>query len=73
MKELAAAIDNRLVERKAACFQDFQQMVRTGGAIAIGGLLQEVRLFFELGYRLAEGHDYPRWNPKSEFGQILER
>lgn len=38
-----------------------------------GGLLQEVRLFFELGYRLAEGHDYPRWNPKSEFGQILER
>ena len=38
-----------------------------------GGLLQEVRLFFELGYRLVEGHDYPRWNPKSEFGQILER
>lgn len=47
VKELAAAIDNRLVERKAACFQDFQQMVRTGGAIAIGGLAQAV---------LAAGH-----------------
>lgn len=47
VKELAAAIDNRLVERKAACFQDFQQVVRTGGAIAIGGLAQAV---------LAAGH-----------------
>ena len=47
VKELAAAVDDRLVERKAACFQDFQQMVRTGGAIAIGGLAQAV---------LAAGH-----------------
>ena len=47
VKELAAAIDNRLVERKAACFQDFQQVVRTGGAIAIGGLAQAM---------LAAGH-----------------
>ena len=47
MKELAAAVNDRLVERKAACFQDFQQVVRTGGAIAIGGLAQAV---------LAAGH-----------------
>ena len=29
VKELAAAVDDRLVERKAAYFQDFQQVVRT--------------------------------------------
>lgn len=47
MQELAAAVDDRLVERKAACIQDFQQVIRTGGAIAIGGLAQAV---------LAAGH-----------------
>ena len=31
VKELAAAVDDRLVEREAACFQDFQQVVRTSG------------------------------------------
>lgn len=47
VKKLAAAVDDRLVEREAARFQDFQQVVRTGGAIAIGGLAQAV---------LAAGH-----------------
>lgn len=38
-----------------------------------GGLLQEVQLFFELGYQLAQESDYPKWNPNSAFGKVLER
>ena len=37
------------------------------------GLLQEVHLFFDLGYELAQGTGYPRWNPGSEFAGVLER
>lgn len=37
------------------------------------GLLQEVHLFFDLGYVLANGTDYPKWKPESEFAGILER
>ena len=37
------------------------------------GLLQEVQLFFDLGYELAQGTGYPRWNPRSEFAGVLER
>lgn len=37
------------------------------------GLMQEVQLFFDLGYQLAQDTAYPRWNPKSEFAHILER
>lgn len=37
------------------------------------GLLQEVYLFFDLGYELANGTDYPKWKPESEFAGILER
>lgn len=38
-----------------------------------GGLMQEVQLFFDLGYQLAQDTAYPKWNPKSEFAHILER
>lgn len=46
VQELAAAVDDRLVEREAACFQDFQQVIRTGGAIAtrVRGLEQRLLL-----------------------------
>lgn len=37
------------------------------------GLLQEVHLFFDLGYRLAQGTGYPEWKSGSEFADILER
>ncbi len=37
------------------------------------GLLQEVHLFFDLGYELAQGTEYPKWNPESEFANILKR
>ena len=37
------------------------------------GLLQEVQLFFDLGYELAQETGYPQWNPKSEFANILRR
>lgn len=37
------------------------------------GLLQEVHLFFDLGYKLAQDTTYPKWNPKSEFANILKR
>ena len=34
------------------------------------GLLQEVHLFFDLGYRLAQDTAYPQWNPSSEFANL---
>lgn len=37
------------------------------------GLLQEVHLFFDLGYELASSKEYPQWKPKSEFATILKR
>lgn len=37
------------------------------------GLLQEVHLFFDLGYRLAQETGYPEWKSGSEFADILER
>lgn len=37
------------------------------------GLLQEVHLFFDLGYRLAQDTAYPQWKPGSEFSGILKR
>lgn len=37
------------------------------------GLLQEVYLFFDLGYGLAEDTEYPKWKPGSEFAGILKR
>ena len=37
------------------------------------GLLQEVQLFFDLGYQLANEQGYPKWNPKSEFANVLKR
>lgn len=37
------------------------------------GLLQEVHLFFELGYELAQSSDYPEWKQGAEFAGILER
>lgn len=37
------------------------------------GLLQEVYLFFDLGYELASSTDYPKWKSKSEFANILKR
>ncbi len=38
-----------------------------------GGLMQEVKLFFDLGYLWANTEDYPQWKPESEFARILER
>ena len=38
-----------------------------------GGLMQEVKLFFDLGYLWANTKDYPQWKPESEFARILER
>lgn len=37
------------------------------------GLMQELYLFFDLGYELARSNDYPKWNPSSEFSNILKR
>ena len=37
------------------------------------GLLQEVQLFFDLGYKLAQDTGYPKWKPKSEFANVLKR
>ena len=37
------------------------------------GLLQEVHLLFDLGYRLAQETGYPEWKSGSEFADILER
>ncbi len=37
------------------------------------GLLQEVHLFFELGYEIANSTEYPQWKPESEFANILNR
>ena len=37
------------------------------------GLLQEVQLFFDLGYKLAQNTRYPKWKPKSEFANVLKR
>lgn len=37
------------------------------------GVMQEVQLFFDLGYKLANSSDFPQWNPGSEFGNILKR
>ena len=37
------------------------------------GLLQEVHLFFDLGYTLSQAEDFPRWNEKSEFARLLNR
>lgn len=36
------------------------------------GLLQEVQLFFDLGYKLAQDTGYPKWKPKSEFANVLK-
>lgn len=38
-----------------------------------GGLLQEVKLFFDLGYNWANAKNYPQWKPESEFADILDR
>ena len=43
------------------------------GADDYSGLLQEVHLFFDLGYELAQSTGYPKWNPTSEFAGILKR
>lgn len=37
------------------------------------GLMQEVQLFFDLGYQLARDTVYPQWKPKSEFANVLKR
>lgn len=37
------------------------------------GLLQEVHLFFDLGYELAEESGYPKWKEGSEFANVLKR
>lgn len=37
------------------------------------GLMQEVHLFFDLGYKIAKETSYPQWNPKSEFANVLKR
>lgn len=37
------------------------------------GLLQEVHLFFELGYQLGQATGSLRWKPKSEFAHVLAK
>lgn len=37
------------------------------------GLMQEVYLFFDLGYQLANSPEYPKWKKGSEFANILIR
>lgn len=37
------------------------------------GLMQEVRLFFDLGYKIAQETTYPQWKPGSEFSNVLKR
>ena len=36
-------------------------------------IYQEVQLFFDLGYKLAQDTGYPKWKPKSEFANVLKR
>lgn len=37
------------------------------------GVMQELYLFFDLGYELARSAAYPQWKPSSEFSNILKR
>lgn len=37
------------------------------------GLLQEVHLFFDLGYKIAQDSAYPQWKTGSEFANVLKR
>ena len=37
------------------------------------GVMQEVQLFFDLGYKLANTTDFPQWKAGSEFSNILKR
>lgn len=37
------------------------------------GVMQELYLFFDLGYELARSTVYPQWRPSSEFSNILKR
>lgn len=37
------------------------------------GIMQELYLFFDLGYELARSTAYPQWKPSSEFSNILKR
>jgi len=39
----------------------------------LSGIRDDARLFFEVGYELADGDDFPQWNPGSEFKRIRER
>lgn len=37
------------------------------------GVMQEVNLFFDLGYQLANSSSFPQWKKGSEFGNVLKR
>ena len=33
----------------------------------LSGAVEDLRVFFEMGYQIAEGDKYPEWKPGTEF------
>lgn len=38
----------------------------------LSGMLEDMSLYFDIGYQLANGDDFPKWSPGSEFKAIRE-
>ena len=59
---------------KILFFDDFKLGVAKGDSVVdVSGAVQDMQLFFTMGYRVANAAKFPEWRPGNEFRAIREK